>query len=371
MHGRGVAKNFLHALQLGGLDYEGRCDVESLAAEDNLDAIRDVLRVAYEKYPSATWVANITGGTKPMSIATYEFFNAKAGNIVYTNVARPNILLDLSSSRQEKCEYKLSIDEFLAGYGFESRKKESKIQEAEARAREWAPCAKLITEYASSDDLLLLSKTDRDKARKKGWEIQPGELKTASKEVASALRDIFSLKGDPAKGDLHGKVDKYGAEFLTGGWLEVFFWDLLSRHRDALGLWDVRLGLHVGRKGDSGNKEQPASPNEYDVVFMREYGLEMVECKSGSQEHDTGSDILYKVEAVIRQFRALRVRSYLATTGSNVLDLEGNLKKSVNDRASIFNCRVITSSEIKQLAVGDDSPDTVRRIVFNATEPKG
>ena len=39
-----------------------------------------------------------------------------------------------------------------------------------------------------------------------------------------------------------------------------------------------------------------------------------------AQEHDPGSDILYKVEAVTRQFRALRVKSYLATTGANVLD---------------------------------------------------
>ncbi|NMC21324.1 MAG: DUF1887 family protein, partial [Thermogutta sp.] len=38
MQRRGTAKSFLRALQLGGLDYGDRCDVESLDAEDNLEA---------------------------------------------------------------------------------------------------------------------------------------------------------------------------------------------------------------------------------------------------------------------------------------------------------------------------------------------
>jgi hypothetical protein len=363
MQTRRAAENFLRALHLGGLDYGERCDVELLHAEDNLDAVRAVLRSAFGKYPSAEWIANVTGGTKPMSIAAFEFFKATAGRVVYTNFTRPNVLLALDSSSEETCEHKLSISEFLAGYGFESRKADEKIREAEGRARKWAPCAGLIAKHASCQDILSLSDDERATARKKGWEIQPGRLKTASPDVASAVCDTFSLQGNGTGDSLHGCIDKYVVEFLTGGWLEVYFWELLSRHADALGLWDVRLGLEVGRRGDS-------SGNDFDVAFMREYGLAMVECKSGSQDHDPGSDILYKVEAVTRQFRALRVRSYLATTGSNVLDASGNLKTSVKNRASIYNCRIVTAAEIKQIANGGDTPDAIRRLLFNATEPK-
>lgn len=362
MQKRSTASNFLRALNLGGLDYSDRCDIESLESEDNLDAVRSVLRRSFGRYSSAEWIANVTGGTKPMSIATFEFFKATAGRVVYTNFTRPNVLLALDSSVEETCEHKLSISEFLAGYGFESRKVEDKLREAEDRARAWTQCASVIAKRASSKEILSLSDDDRGVARKKGCDIRPGQLKTDSLDVASIVSDTFSLQGNGTGESLHGRIDKYAVEFLTGGWLEVYFWDLLSRHAEAIGVWDVRLGFEVGRTGDS-------SGNDFDVAFMRDYGLSMVECKSGSQDHDPGSDILYKVEAVTRQFRALRVRSYLATTGDNVLDAKGAIKSSVKNRASIYNCRVVTASEIRLIANSGDSLDSIRKLLFGETEP--
>jgi len=106
-----------------------RHDIEPLDAEDNLEAIRTTLRRAYGKYASADWIANLTGGTKPMSIAIYEFFKALEGRLVYTNVAKPAVLLDIATQQTETCQHSLTIKEFLAGYGFESRKADNKIQE--------------------------------------------------------------------------------------------------------------------------------------------------------------------------------------------------------------------------------------------------
>lgn len=175
--------------------------------------------------------------------------------------------------------------------------------------------------------------------------------------MAAAIRKAFRLSTDADGKSLCGRIDKDQAKFLTGGWLEVFFWDLLQRHADGLDLWDVQLGLTVCRRGEK------APLNEFDVAFMHKYGLVMVECKSGSQSHDSASDVLYKVEAVIRQFGALRVRSYLATTGSNILDRNGDIKPSVRDRAGLYDCTIITRSTIQRLAKNADSPDTVGDIL--------
>jgi hypothetical protein len=156
------------------------------------------------------------------------------------------------------------------------------------------------------------------------------------------------------------KLSKYEAEFLTGGWLEVFVWNVLMRHADALGIWDVRLGLEVGRCGDP-------SGNDFDVSFMQNHGLSMIECKSGSQNHDPGSDILYKVEAVTRQFRALRVRSYLATTGTNVFDKESKVKASLRTRADIDQCRILVRDAIRELAHQADNVETIRNIILGGS----
>src|SRR5579872_268514 len=294
MKKRNTAAHFLNALKLGGLDYEGRCDIEPLQAEDSLEAIRGTLRHAYGKHPSADWVANLTGGTKPMSIATYEFFKALEGRLVYTNVSRPAELLDIGTQQTEICCHRLTIKEFLAGYGFESRKADDKIREAEDRARQWWECARVIAEHATADDLLRLSDTQRRTARDKGMELEPGQLCPANATVVASISSSFGLMA--AEGTApHGILSKYQVQFLTGGWLEVFFWELLARHVEALGLGDVRLGLEVGRTGDTAG-------NDFDVAFMDNYGLAMIECKSGAQEHDPGNEILFKVEAVTRQF---------------------------------------------------------------------
>ena len=89
MESRKVASHFLKALKLGDLDYDARHHIEPLNAEDNLAAVRRALQLAYAKFSRGEWIANLTGGTKPMSIATYEFFKALGGKLVYTNVVSP------------------------------------------------------------------------------------------------------------------------------------------------------------------------------------------------------------------------------------------------------------------------------------------
>ncbi len=349
MKSRGAAGHFLTALKLGGLDYDARHHVEPLNAEDNLDSVRQALQTAYGKHPTDQWTANLTGGTKLMSIATYEFFKALGGHLVYTNVASPSRIINITGNCTDTCAHRPGIKEFLAGYGFESRKADAKLDEAETRAREWVGSAILLARHASEKDALALDDAERKRARDKGIELPAERFAFPCEELRQSW-----LGAAPTR-----KLTKYEAEFLTGGWLEVFVWDLLTRHADALDVWDIRLGMEVGRRGD-------ASGNDFDVAFMHDHGLSMVECKSGSQGHDPGSDILYKVEAVTRQFRALRVRSSLVTTGTNVLDKQGRVKDAIRTRAEIYGCRVLTTEQIRQLASDAATVETVREAFFGA-----
>jgi len=326
---------FLGALKVEGLDYSARCDRQSLDEEDTLDAIKTALKAVYERYPSEKWTVNLTGGTKLMSIAAYEYFKEKGARLIYISNAKPNTFLTLGPEKEEVSHHRISIQAFLAGYGFEFGKKADQIAKSEERALSWWNCARMIAAEASSEDLLSFQDSERNKARQKGYRLEAEHFSNISDELKETIDTTFNLKG------LQGDADKYIVQFLTGGWLDVFLWGLLDKHKDDLGIWDIRLGIEV-TKGESNN--------EIDIAFMFNHALHIVECKSGNQEQDPNTDILYKLEAVTRQFRALRVRSYLATMSGKVFDGTGELKKSIGNRAAIYDCTIFTKNNILLMA---------------------
>ncbi len=346
MKTKDAANRLLHALRLGGLEYQEKHVLAPLNSEDDLGAIRRCLQLAYGSHPADRWIANLTGGTKPMSIAAYEFFKALGGKLIYTLVSRPSQFIDIETGQIEEVSHRLSIKEFLAGYGFESRKSDKTMARAAERALRWAPDARQL---ALHDYSAPFSNEEREEGRKRGLELPADRLSLPTQ----ALLETW------VSGAENVRLDKYQVDFLTGGWLEVFFWDLLTRHADALGVWDVQLGLEVGNTRAGNN-------NECDVAFMHGHGLSLIECKSGTQSHDPGGDILYKMEAIVRQFRALRVRSYLATTAANLFDQEGKLKPNVKSRAEVYGCTIIDRDKIKRLAEHADDAATVRQLLFES-----
>ncbi|MHB1661176.1 MAG: Card1-like endonuclease domain-containing protein [bacterium] len=61
--------------------------------------------------------------------------------------------------------------------------------------------------------------------------------------------------------------------------------------------------------------------NEFDVLFTYNNNLYMVECKSLNQGHDSETDILYKISALQADLGRLTTKSFLASTASeNIMD---------------------------------------------------
>lgn len=358
MRKKKTADHFRQALQFGGLDYTQRVEIHPLDLVDDLEAVRQCLRKAYGSHSSASWIANLTGGTKPMSIAAYEFFKAVGARLVYINAARPDEMLRLDGSQAEKCSHHLSIAEFLAAYGFASTKADNKIAEAETRANQWWPLARAIAEYIPERDLLSMNREEWALIREKGLELKPDHVIALPPEVKLALQAAFGLES--AGDSLTGKVDKYVGKFLTGEWLEVFFWKLLETHAAALEIDCVRLGVEVKQK------DSPA-PTDFDVAFIRHYALGVIECKSGAQEQvDDPNAPLDKLEARSQQFRALHVNPVLATTSTSpkMLDERGQLKANIAARARLYNSRIVTVYQIQELARSPDSAEKLHRVLF-------
>lgn len=346
MRNRNAANNFLKALAIGGLDYLTRNEIVPLDDGDSIEETKKALERVHSKYRDAEWIVNITGGTKPMSIGAYEFFKQKKNaRIIYISASDQSKALDFLGGEDVPLRYRISVGEFLAGYGFDLGYP-NKVRENEERGERWLDLAAGIAANSHNGALLgflaHLSKISIERrGRDKGLEISESDgLLLKDAHLREMLASSFGLKCDG--GYLTGALDKYAVRFLTGGWLEVFTWGLLRR-LDSV--WDVHLGLQIVRKGER-------LQNDLDVAFMTDQSLRIVECKSGSQEHDKeGSDTLYKIEAIRKQLGALRVRSYLVTTSDNVIDPNTRkIKEHLANRANLYECAIVKPDDVRGLA---------------------
>lgn len=357
-----TAAHLLDALKRGGLDYSDRCDRVFVEHEDSVPEMIQVLAAAHARHPADDWIANVTGGNKPMSIAAYQFFHERNAPRVYINHAKPNVIQWMDGSRVETCGHRPTIAEFLAGYGFgfQPGRAPEDVAEPEARARDWWPCARALAAHALPEDLLSLpDNKERELARRKGLDVARRHWNDTKaldvEEVRDALARTFSLT--VADGALSGRLNKHQVEFLTGGWLEVFVWGLLDSDQAALDVWDVRLGLLPTR-------HDQALKNDFDVAFMHRYGLCVVECKSGSQGHSPSADadIVYKIEAIRNQTHALHARTILATTADIARDPKtGGIKKEIEERARAYQCTLVPREQVRALATADDPVELIKQ----------
>ncbi len=201
-----------------------------------------------------------------MSIGAHQFFNALGEKTVYVNSREPNVIQWLDGTQPETCGHRPTIAEFLAGYGFTSRKPADRVAEGEVAGREPGgnSHASIAAQATSKDLVLFADDKERDRARNKGLALEPRHLDADLLDSAETSRGLVETLGLAQDGGVPtGKIDKYQLQFLLGGWLEVFLWGLLDRHQEPLGIWDVRLGLEpMGLDSEV--------PNDFDVSFMHQ-----------------------------------------------------------------------------------------------------
>ena len=146
---------------------------------------------------------------------------------------------------------------------------------------------------------------------------------------------------------LVGRINGKDVLFLTGKWLEVFIWSLLKPLVGSA-IWDLHLGCKFGKNDLKGQ----TTDNEWDVIFMRDQSLCIIECKTGdlSQYSSSGSDLIYEIAGIKSQLQALRVKTYLATTSEKVKGEEEIIKKDLLLRSMVYDCDIIPAWEIRDLA---------------------
>lgn len=341
---------FLKALAAGGLDYSGRANVIDITMENSVDETILTLNAAYAERPEDTWIVNVTGGTKPMSIGAFTFAQEHRLPALYIVESDQQNAIDLAGGSPLNLDGQhVTATEFLSGYGYEIRNPID-LERQNQRAVAWQDLGAMLTEHhhvpAVRDFLGMLQgmkNVTGKKWEKKGLTLSLEDPLWISHEgLRKKICATFGLA--EAGRALVGHLDKPAIEFLTGKWLEYFVYGLLLPLVPEK-VRCLQIGLTTGLPGQG-------ESNELDVSFMTERSLCMVECKTGSQRHDEkGNDVLYKMEAIKAGLGALRVRAFLATTSPNIIDPDtGTTREALVNRSRLYDCTIINGETLKEWA---------------------
>jgi len=281
--------------------------------EDSIEDINSKLtKFAKEKLSDEdNLIVNLTGGTKIMSIGVYNFFKERASTIYYLSIGKniyKQIFLSLKH-REHKLNFRISLKDYLISYGIGIK---SKDINKTLKDKEYTES--LFIEFLNNKiDMEIIGKLRKERNKK--------NVQLLDEKTKSFLEEI---KFDTEKED---SINKKEINYLTGGWLEEYGYNLVRGH---IQLDDDKIGLNVQILRDK-------TPNEFDVMFVNENILYVIECKTALKDDKKNllNDTLYKLSALNKNF-GLDVRGYLFTLDRNLRGPEGEIKKDYQNRSDLL-----------------------------------
>lgn len=298
--------------------------IESILLDDpnNLTGIIEQLQAAPQCKNDQLFIVNITGGTKPMSLAAYEFFKELPSQIFYVPIGK-NFYWKIFPKMNDKIvniTYQLSLSEYLTAYGF-------KILAANFNA--------LVRNSASSRLFYKIFFT------LSGDEFQVlNKLRQHKKSEQIAIEDIpglaYLLKKIKFRESSFGKFNKDEIRYITGGWFEEWIYSYLKDFFKLDGRF-IGTNITITRL----NKDGKVIKNEFDVMFIYNNTLHIIECKTEGVKKQIDknrlNEYLNKLQSVKKEF-GLHVPSHILTLGdfkNNKQDVE-----SVLARARLFGVNI-------------------------------
>lgn len=342
---QGITENMLKAL---GVHENAKHIIKISVLENHLLDIEKKLQSLYNNQflsEGDEILVNVTGGTKPMHTAAYNYFKDKKNTeIVYVPI-RKNSYLTFHpefSDNEKTIEYYVNVKEYLISYGISLESNLENISKNNQTALNNKSCAeKLFHQYLSENGRNTLDCLSQSLRKER-------DRKTEKLEISQLPPDL--IKDIPS--ELQEKKDwnKEDIRFLTGDWFEHYVFNiLLELLPNSKG--EIMTGIQI-KKGNASN--------ELDVVFTYNNGIYLIECKTGNlmddnpgdnetdyKARDFTNDVLYKGAALRKQF-GLGVEYYLVTTAHNIFK-QNKIKENVKNRCESLQVKLVTLHELPEL----------------------
>jgi hypothetical protein len=281
---------------------------KAVVVEDELISIDEELN-RLELNREDEYILNLTGGTKIMSIGVYNYFLPRNSEIFYIPIGK-NISRKIFPPVRERefaIAYRTDLMTYLTSYGIAvvNPNEIHHLSKSEVFTNTF-----FKRNYSNNRELTRLFYLKNDTQRER---FHKAEIPTLF-EWLEKIRFPFE-----SKDNLTAKETFY----LSGGWLEEYTYTFI---KNLLHLPDSAIGLNVKIK------RQDVS-NEFDMMFVLDNGIYVLECKTGLEQKIAYESAVYKLAALKKDF-GLFVNSYIVT----MTEVRSPFWK---DRAALFNIRLI------------------------------
>ncbi len=291
--------------------------IKILVPEDDIRGMEKILEE--EITGDYKYFVNITGGTKMMAIATYNFFKERESEIYYLTIGKNTYkkLHPYTEKRENKIQFNISLKEYLTSSGIEMTA--GKIH------RKPEKTGKII-------ELFVNDKINRNLLNeiRKNLRNSNNKLKKKIKKEGYIIEDKYKVIFEQF-GIKKEKVDYHDIEYITGGWFEEYIYNMI-KSKFNLDKEFIGINIKIKRQGID---------NEFDIMFTLNNALFVIECKTSFKTGNKSIFIetLYKLSALKKEF-GLYVKSYIFTLD----EIEEN---STNQkRAKHFNINIIDKKKI-------------------------
>lgn len=238
---------------------------------------------------------NLTGGTKYMALAVQSVFSHYKSSFYYIPYPQ-NLILSANEPEAKPIAYRVSVEEYVHLYNQPLKAAHGPIMPKAYTEKYF----QLFLAGWGKEIWEIIDKLRAYRDTKKCLSIE--EIESADKvklpriEGLKTFLDQISFEND-------GTLNKYQAQYLTGGWFEEFIY---HRIKDILNPQNIMLGPKTS-----------STNNDLDVVFTLGNKLYVIECKTGVEGRGMLNEIVYKASALKENLLGLSARSFIFSLGQD------------------------------------------------------
>lgn len=308
--------------------------------EVNEEDYNDVFKKLSEKVKinsSDQLIINITGGTKIMSLAAFTFGIEKNAEIYYLPI-KSDKYLQLNPFKKDSSSIKitvsLTLEEYLNSYS-KKDKNSGYNYDRPYKSEEEADIMFSLFEKNKLDEELI--------NRLREYRNKDLILDNSNEKHREIFNFIKSLENNKIKFPDLPKLTKRDSKYLTGEWFEEWTYYKIKKF---FNLDDKSISLSVKRKDTQDNPH-----NEFDVMFLINNELKIIECKTSlkeikqnkEKEYALFEETLYKSASLLKEF-GLTAKTCLFTL-SRKPDNEEKLK-DMKKKSNFFNIKTLFKEDL-------------------------